>query len=94
VAFHQGSAEATGFADAEFDAVVSRQLLWSLTDPVQAVREWARVTKPAGRVIAIDGLWHDPRLSARLCVQAGTALARLRSVRYPRYDDPYWDHVD
>ena len=40
-----------------FDAVTSRFLLWTLTDPVAALHSWARLVKPGGVVIAADGLW-------------------------------------
>ena len=34
-----------------FDAVVSRHLIWTLSDPAAAFREWTRVAKPGGRVL-------------------------------------------
>lgn len=40
-----------------FDAVTSRFLLWTLIDPVSALRNWARLVKPGGVVVAADGLW-------------------------------------
>ena len=39
------------------DAVVSRHLLWTLTDPARAFASWHRLLRPGGRVVAIDGLW-------------------------------------
>jgi SAM-dependent methyltransferase len=40
------------------DAVVSRHVLWTLPWPEQAVRAWAAITRPGGRVVAIDSLWY------------------------------------
>lgn len=34
-----------------FDAVVSRHVIWTLSDPYAAAREWVRVIKPGGKVI-------------------------------------------
>ena len=34
-----------------FDVVVSRHVIWTLSDPYAAAREWVRVTKPGGKVI-------------------------------------------
>jgi len=34
-----------------FDAVVSRHVIWTLSDPYAAASEWVRVTKPGGKVI-------------------------------------------
>ncbi len=65
VAFHQGSAEATWFADAEFDAVVSRQLLWSLTDPVGGRRGRGRDGRTAEDPRADEGTWATACLSRR-----------------------------
>lgn len=87
-------AEGTGFADDAFDAVISRQVLWTLPDPALAVQEWIRVTRPGGRVIAIDGLWHDPAPLARLSVLAGNALARVQGGPVYHRDDSYWNSPD
>lgn len=42
------------FADGEFDVVHAHQVLQHLADPVQALREMARVTRPGGLVAARD----------------------------------------
>ncbi|MFZ5648918.1 MAG: class I SAM-dependent methyltransferase [Bacillota bacterium] len=52
VSFVEGDAEGLPFSDGEFDAVVARHLLWTLTDPERALSEWARVIKPGGRMLA------------------------------------------
>ncbi|MFZ5634071.1 MAG: class I SAM-dependent methyltransferase [Bacillota bacterium] len=52
VSFVEGDAEALPFGAGEFDAVVARHLLWTLTDPQRAISEWARVLKPGGRILA------------------------------------------
>jgi len=39
------------FPDASFSAVVSRHVLWTLTDPLKASKEWFRLLKPGGMVI-------------------------------------------
>jgi SAM-dependent methyltransferase len=45
------------FAADTFDLIVSRNVVWTLTDPVKAYQEWRRVLKPAGRLIVFDGNW-------------------------------------
>jgi ubiquinone/menaquinone biosynthesis C-methylase UbiE len=45
------------FAAATFDAVVSRQLMNGLFDPMAAIRNWICWLKPQGTVIAIDGFY-------------------------------------
>ncbi|OPY53455.1 MAG: hypothetical protein A4E49_01420 [Methanosaeta sp. PtaU1.Bin112] len=52
IRFEVQDAENLTFAEGSFDAVVSRHVLWTLADPLRASKEWARVTKPNGLVIA------------------------------------------
>ncbi|AAM05253.1 TPA: class I SAM-dependent methyltransferase [Methanosarcina acetivorans] len=44
-------AENLSFESEQFDAVVSRHLVWTLANPDSAFKEWARVTKPGGKVL-------------------------------------------
>jgi SAM-dependent methyltransferase len=45
------------FAAAQFDAIVARQVVNGLFDPLLAFRHWHRWLKPAGAVVVIDGLY-------------------------------------
>ena len=55
--FQRQDAEDLLFRDNTFDVVVSRNLLWTLPDPLKALKEWRRVLKPAGALIVSDGMW-------------------------------------
>lgn len=66
VDFFYGDAENLPFEDNSFDLVVNKFLLWTLPQPACAVREWKRILKPGGRVLAIDGDWFDSRPSKRI----------------------------
>lgn len=48
------NAQQLDFPDASFDAVISRNLTWTLPNPVQAYREWYRVLKPGGVLLNFD----------------------------------------
>lgn len=47
-------AEKPAFPDNWFDAVISRNLTWTLPHPADAYREWHRVLKPGGVLLNFD----------------------------------------
>jgi SAM-dependent methyltransferase len=73
-------------ADGSYDAVVCRHLVWTLTDPAAALRDWARVLKPGGRLMIFDGdyvklPWHG--------ILARSAMMALERWSGPdRHRDP------
>lgn len=79
--FAEGDIGALPFEDGRFELVYSRFLLEHLPDPVAALVEMARVTRPGGRVVALDlvheGIWFSPPKPAFAEVLA-TAIAALR----------------
>lgn len=46
------------FVDDTFDLVISRNVVWTIMDAEKAFREWRRVLKPGGRMIAFDANWN------------------------------------
>lgn len=52
---HTMQAHALDFAAETFDAIVSRNVMWTVADPAAAYAEFLRVLKPAGRVLVYDG---------------------------------------
>jgi ubiquinone/menaquinone biosynthesis C-methylase UbiE len=75
--------QALPFEDGLFDAVVSRHVLWTLIEPERAVREWVRVTRAGGRVIAIDGLWRGDGFTQRGAALLDWAVTAVRERRLP-----------
>lgn len=43
------------FDNETFDAVISRNLLWALSDPKGALKQWKRILKPGGILVYFDG---------------------------------------
>jgi ubiquinone/menaquinone biosynthesis C-methylase UbiE len=57
--FLQADVQATGLEEASFDAVVSRNVTWTLPDPARAYCEWYRLLRPGGIVINFDANYAD-----------------------------------
>ena len=52
-------AQATGLPEESFDAVVTRNVTWTLPDPEAAYREWYRLLRPGGVVLNFDASYAD-----------------------------------
>lgn len=55
--FRSADAEMLPFPDASFDLVIERHLIWTLPRPAVALGEWARVLRPNGRLVLVEGHW-------------------------------------
>lgn len=74
--FLLGDAEGTLEADGTYDAVVCRHLVWTLTDPGAALRDWHRVLRPGGRLLVFDGDFVNLPRRGRIAKKAMTWIAR------------------
>ncbi len=54
IAFTVMDAENLDFADDSFDAVITRNLTWTLPHPIKAYKEWQRVLKKDGILLNFD----------------------------------------
>ena len=54
-----------GVADSSVDAVVSRDVVWTLHDPAAAYRRWFQVLRPGGLVLVYDGNYRTDRTGVR-----------------------------
>ncbi|HEY5833792.1 methyltransferase domain-containing protein [Streptomyces sp.] len=52
-----GDAARPPAAAGAFDAVLVRHVLWTLPDPGAALLRWARLLRPGGRLVLIEGRW-------------------------------------
>lgn len=81
-------AEATSVPPGPFDAVISRHLLWTLLEPMTALRGWHEVAL-RGRLVLVESLWGDPNSGVeRVRRWAGQGLARARGTA-PAHHAPY-----
>ncbi len=59
VHFQQADVRALPFGDASFDAAYCSMVLHHLSEPLDAVRELARITRPGGTVVLIEFTRHN-----------------------------------
>ena len=72
-----------------FDAVIERHVLWTVPDPVAALRAWREV---ASRVVLFEGLWGSMTVSDRLRSAVADAIRTgLRTP--PDHHAPYPEEV-
>lgn len=57
--FEVMDAQNLSFPDESFDAVVTRNLTWTLPEPKRAYSEWLRVLKPGGILLNFDANYGD-----------------------------------
>jgi SAM-dependent methyltransferase len=72
-----------------FDAVMERHVLWTLPDPVSALRAWREV---AGRLVLFEGVWGQSDPAARVR-DAVTRLVRRARRTPPDHHAPYPEEV-
>jgi SAM-dependent methyltransferase len=72
-----------------FDAVMERHLLWTLPDPVGALRSWRDVAR---RLVLFEGVWGSTRLGHRAKAFAAESLRKLMRTP-PDHHAPYPEDV-
>jgi ubiquinone/menaquinone biosynthesis C-methylase UbiE len=70
-------ADAQSPPEVMFEVVIERHLLWTLPDPLRALRSW-RSCAPAGRLVLFESLWGDADPVESLRSSARHLYARLR----------------
>ncbi len=72
-----------------FDAVMERHVLWTIPDPVNALRAWREV---AGRLVLFEGVWGQTGLSRRAADLAAEGIRKLIRTP-PDHHAPYPEEV-
>ncbi|MDO4928121.1 MAG: methyltransferase domain-containing protein [Corynebacterium sp.] len=57
ISFSRQHAQHLAFPTASLPIIINRYVLWTLSNPVAALQEWARVLCPGGKIIVIDAAW-------------------------------------
>lgn len=71
-----------------FDVVMSRHLLWTLPDPVAALRRW-REAAPDGRLLLVEAVWGQGQSGADNLRLMGKRLARRLAATPPGHHADY-----
>lgn len=94
--FKKMNAQTLDFADESFDAVVTRNLTWTLPDVKAAYREWRRVLKVGGVLMNFDSDYGDKNFSACSKTKIADAMiaecdAIKNSLTISTRRRPMWD---
>ncbi|MFG2289133.1 class I SAM-dependent methyltransferase [Streptomyces sp. NPDC048595] len=54
-----GDAAEPPVGERRFGAVLVRHVLWALPDPAAALRRWAGLLRPGGRLVLVEGRWGE-----------------------------------
>lgn len=97
--FRIGDASDPGLAESSYDVVLTRHVLWALPDQQEVVRRWARLLRPGGRFVLIEGRWSTgagidaatvldllgPHTVARTLLELGSPTLWGREIDDERY---------
>jgi SAM-dependent methyltransferase len=88
--FVVGDANLPALTRGFYDAVVSRHVLWAMTDPALALSRWDELLNPDGVIVLVEGRWFTGTgLSALRVEQLLRGIGR--EARVTRLTDPiYW----
>jgi ubiquinone/menaquinone biosynthesis C-methylase UbiE len=86
VSFEVGDAAALPFPDAAFDVVHTHHVLYHLPDPVKALKEMKRVTKPGGLIAYRDGI-----MSTLTIYPMNSGLSKWKDVVYKTMESEVGD---
>lgn len=90
VTFAVDDASAPDLAPATYDVVLCRHVLWALPSPADALKRWADLLVPDGRLVLVEGSWST---GAGLTAEQTVALvegAGLTPSLRPLPDPAYW----
>lgn len=81
VDFSRSGADDPPFAPGSFDAVVARNLLWTLKYPEDTLKNWAGLLRSGGRLVVSDGIWRPVSFLQKRFDSARELLQRFKKNR-------------
>ncbi|MFF8898333.1 methyltransferase domain-containing protein [Streptomyces lydicus] len=76
-AFLVGEAAEPPVGERRFDVVLVRHVVWALPDPAAALRRWAGLLVPGGRLVLVEGRWGE---AEPVGLRAGELAALVRPL--------------
>lgn len=76
------------FEDNYFDLILSRNVTWTLVNPLKAYKEWKRVLKPNGTLLVFDANWNLHKYNKSICEEVEEREVKFRSM----YGKPYYTY--
>jgi 2-polyprenyl-3-methyl-5-hydroxy-6-metoxy-1,4-benzoquinol methylase len=67
-------------ADAAYDLVIARHVIWTLPDPAIGVAEWMRVLRPGGSLALIEGKWANNEMQPRFARSPRALLGNVAEL--------------
>jgi SAM-dependent methyltransferase len=64
-----------------FDVIMERHVVWTIPEPVVALRSWRSVTRPGGRLVLLEGSWGGEGPSVQIADRLTEVVERLRGTR-------------
>lgn len=97
-AFMKMDSHELDFDNESFDLIVSRNVTWTLCDPVRAYKEWLRVLRPGGKFIVFDanyGMYCYDEEIARKKRESEAAYKKLYGIPVSRNgsDEEYFERM-
>ncbi|MFI9052701.1 class I SAM-dependent methyltransferase [Streptomyces sp. NPDC053427] len=88
-----GEAAEPPVGERRFDAVLVRHVLWALPDPAAALRRWAGLLVPGGRLVLVEGRWGEAEpmgISAAELLRLVAPLAERTQLERLSHDAVLW----
>ncbi|MGI5984549.1 MAG: class I SAM-dependent methyltransferase [Clostridiales bacterium] len=82
ITFIKMDAQAPSFDDNSFDMILSRNITWIFTKPVEAYSEWLRILKSGGKILNFDGNWHLHLFDEQIMRKYQENLEKVQKMGY------------
>jgi ubiquinone/menaquinone biosynthesis C-methylase UbiE len=79
--------------DSRFDVVLCRHLLWTLPNPIAALRRWVGLLRPGGHLVLIEGRWATTPATPEMPWWGGVSADVLTAAVRPLVAGTHVEHL-